>query len=169
MIDFITTLVLVVACSSAYKRSSVGIKIVRDSFRHPYAVLHPLSAMSASFRIKSALWDKIHYFASFPQTGVSLQQMVLFGQNPSQGTLLRASQFLAGPGLVALSPARVLTLPAEELPVRLAHRVKELDELPHNLSEMPSIKKVKNWYAQSFEVRLFSIPSLSFFAQDLLF
>ncbi|KAK2464496.1 hypothetical protein APHAL10511_003475 [Amanita phalloides] len=85
------------------------------------------------FRIGPALWDKIHYFASFPQTGVSLQQMVLFGQNPSQGTLLRASQFLA-----------------EELPVRLAHRVKELDELPHNLSDMPSIKKVKNWYAQSF-------------------
>ena len=37
--------------------------------------------------------------------------------------------------------------------MRLAHRVKELDELPHNLSDMPSIKKVKNWYAQSFEVR----------------
>ena len=41
----------------------------------------------------------------------------------------------------------------EELPVRLAHRVKELDELPHNLSAMPSINKVKDWYAQSFEVR----------------
>jgi hypothetical protein len=41
----------------------------------------------------------------------------------------------------------------EELPVRLAHRAKELDELPHNLSSMPSIQKVKNWYAQSFEVR----------------
>jgi hypothetical protein len=27
---------------------------------------------------------------------VSLQQMALFGQNPSQGTLLRASQFLLG-------------------------------------------------------------------------
>jgi hypothetical protein len=40
----------------------------------------------------------------------------------------------------------------EELPVRLAHRVKELDELPHHLSEMPSIIKVKEWYAQSFEV-----------------
>jgi pyruvate dehydrogenase kinase 2/3/4 len=37
--------------------------------------------------------------------------------------------------------------------VRLAHRAKELDELPHNLSTMPSIQKVKNWYAQSFEVR----------------
>ena len=53
-------------------------------------------SMSAGFRITPALWDKIHHFASFPQTGVSLQQMVLFGQNPSQGTLLKASQFLAG-------------------------------------------------------------------------
>ncbi|GJJ14850.1 hypothetical protein Clacol_009118 [Clathrus columnatus] len=90
--------------------------------------------MSAGFRITNALWDKVLHFASFPQTGVSLQQMALFGQNPSQGTLLKGSQFLA-----------------EELPVRLAHRVKELDELPHNISEMPSIIKVKHWYAQSFE------------------
>ncbi|KIY68502.1 mitochondrial pyruvate dehydrogenase [Cylindrobasidium torrendii FP15055 ss-10] len=96
--------------------------------------------MSALFRITPSLWDKIHHFASFPQTGVSLQQMVLFGQNPSQGTLLKASQFIA-----------------EELPVRLAHRVKELDELPHNLHAMPSIQKVKNWYAQSFE-ELISLP-----------
>ncbi|PPR05768.1 hypothetical protein CVT24_006834, partial [Panaeolus cyanescens] len=100
--------------------------------------------MSAGFRITPALWDKIHHFASFPQTGVSLQQMVLFGQNPSQGTLLKASQFLA----------------AEELPVRLAHRVKELDELPHNLHAMPSIKKVKNWYAQSFE-ELINFPPIT--------
>lgn len=35
--------------------------------------------------------------------------------------------------------------------MRLAHRVKELHELPHGLAEMPSIVKVKNWYAQSFE------------------
>ncbi|KIJ06516.1 hypothetical protein PAXINDRAFT_158703 [Paxillus involutus ATCC 200175] len=99
--------------------------------------------MSAAFRISPALWDKIHHFASFPQTGVSLQQMVLFGQHPSQGTLMKASQFLA-----------------QELPVRLAHRVKELDELPHNLSDMTSIRKVKNWYAQSFE-ELINFPPLS--------
>ncbi|KAA1472359.1 mitochondrial pyruvate dehydrogenase [Dentipellis sp. KUC8613] len=99
--------------------------------------------MSAGFRITSALWDRIHHFASFPQTGVSLQQMVLFGQNPSQGTLLKASQFLC-----------------EELPVRLAHRVKELDELPHGLSDMTSINKVKNWYAQSFE-ELISFPPIT--------
>lgn len=39
----------------------------------------------------------------------------------------------------------------EELPIRLAHRVKELDELPNNLSQMPSIIKAKNWYAESFQ------------------
>lgn len=55
-------------------------------------------------------------------------------------------------------------LDAEELPVRLAHRVKELDELPYNLSDMPSIRKVKNWYAQSFEVGSF-IPGSSIVAK----
>jgi hypothetical protein len=47
-----------------------------------------------------------------------------------------------------------IKLNKEELPIRLAHRVKELDELPSGLADMPSIIKVKNWYAQSFEVRL---------------
>jgi pyruvate dehydrogenase kinase 2/3/4 len=61
--------------------------------------------------------------------------MVRFGQNPSQGTLLKASQFLS-----------------EELPIRLSHRIAELDALPDGLNKMPSIEKVKEWYAQSFEV-----------------
>jgi pyruvate dehydrogenase kinase 2/3/4 len=61
--------------------------------------------------------------------------MVLFGQNPSQGTLLKASQFLA-----------------EELPIRLSHRVKELDELPDGLAEMDGVRRVKEWYAESFNV-----------------
>lgn len=51
------------------------------------------------------------------------------------GTMYRAAQFLG-----------------EELPIRLAHRVMELNELPDGLSEMPSIVKVKQWYAESFEV-----------------
>lgn len=53
------------------------------------------------------------------------------------GTLFRASQFLA-----------------EELPIRLAHRVQELTSLPDGLSDMPSVKRVQDWYAQSFEVRI---------------
>ncbi|ORY92449.1 mitochondrial branched-chain alpha-ketoacid dehydrogenase kinase-domain-containing protein [Leucosporidium creatinivorum] len=88
----------------------------------------------APYQINPALWKQILHYSTFPQTGVSLRQMVMFGQNPSQGTLLRASQFLA-----------------EELPIRLAHRVKELDALPNNLNKMPSIEKVKKWYAESFE------------------
>lgn len=84
---------------------------------------------------------------------VSLQQMALFGQNPSQGTLLKGSQFLAGAHTITYGCVTRAEWHTEELPVRLAHRVKELDELPHNLSGMPSIKKVKHWYAQSFEVR----------------
>lgn len=54
---------------------------------------------------------------------------------PPTGTLFRASQFLT-----------------EELPIRLAHRVQELENLPDGLSDMPSVKKVHDWYAQSFEV-----------------
>ena len=53
------------------------------------------------------------------------------------GTLFRASQFLS-----------------EELPIRLAHRVQELSDLPDGLNEMPSIIRVQDWYAQSFEVRI---------------
>lgn len=62
--------------------------------------------------------------------------MVQFGEKPSIGTLFRASQFLS-----------------EELPIRLAHRVQELSDLPDGLNEMPSICRVRDWYAQSFEVR----------------
>ncbi|PWN51766.1 alpha-ketoacid dehydrogenase kinase [Violaceomyces palustris] len=87
-----------------------------------------------SYHITPKLWSQLHHFAAFPQTGISLRQMVQFGRNPNPGTVLQAGSFIA-----------------EELPIRLAHRVKELDELPHDLSKMPSIVKVKNWYAQSFE------------------
>lgn len=74
--------------------------------------------------------------------GVSLRQMVQFGEKPSTGTLFRASQFLS-----------------EELPIRLAHRVQELSDLPDGLNEMPSICRVRDWYAQSFEVRGGWLPS----------
>ncbi|KAI5791707.1 pyruvate dehydrogenase kinase [Peziza echinospora] len=86
------------------------------------------------WKASSALMDTITHYSTFPATGVSLRQMVQFGQNPSAGTLFRGSQFLS-----------------EELPIRLAHRVKELNQLPDGLNEMTSIQKVANWYAQSFE------------------
>jgi pyruvate dehydrogenase kinase 2/3/4 len=104
------------------------------------------------FKLQPALWDKLPHFSSFPQTGVSLQQMILFGQQPSQGTLLKASEFLS-----------------EELPIRLSHRVVELESLPDGLSHMPSIEKVKEWYAQSFEELVtFPRPRLPTHIEDML-
>ncbi|EME49045.1 hypothetical protein DOTSEDRAFT_67925 [Dothistroma septosporum NZE10] len=87
-----------------------------------------------SWKKSAQLMETIKHYSNFPATGVSLRQMVQFGSNPSTGTLFRASQFLS-----------------EELPIRLAHRVQELGDLPDGLNEMESIKRVQDWYAQSFE------------------
>jgi hypothetical protein len=38
--------------------------------------------MSAAFRISSALWEKIHHFASFPQTGGQSIRSVLLCFSP---------------------------------------------------------------------------------------
>ncbi|EDN07384.1 hypothetical protein HCAG_03915 [Histoplasma mississippiense (nom. inval.)] len=96
------------------------------------------------WRASDKLMETIRHYASFPATGVSLRQMVQFGDRPSTGTLFRASQFLS-----------------EELPIRLAHRVQELGDLPDGLNEMPSIRKVRDWYAQSFEVLEEATPNPS--------
>ncbi|KAI9833425.1 MAG: hypothetical protein M1826_007523 [Phylliscum demangeonii] len=112
-----------------------------------------------SWKKSEALMDTIKHYSSFPATGVSLRQMVQFGERPSTGqcaeaapadaprTLFRASQFLS-----------------EELPIRLAHRVQELDHLPDGLSAMTSIQRVKDWYAQSFD-ELTTLPRPSIDAE----
>ncbi|KAF4585829.1 pyruvate dehydrogenase kinase [Ophiocordyceps camponoti-floridani] len=105
-----------------------------------------------SWKATDRLMDTIRHYANFPATGVSLRQMVQFGDKPSTGTLFRASQFLA-----------------EELPIRLAHRVQELDDLPDGLNDMPSVQKVKEWYAQSFEeITQLPRPTLSSNVRDRL-
>ncbi|KAI9718195.1 MAG: hypothetical protein M1812_004185 [Candelaria pacifica] len=105
-----------------------------------------------SWKKSEVLMDTIKHYSSFPATGVSLRQMVQFGEKPSTGTLFRASQFLS-----------------EELPIRLAHRVQELGELPDGLGEMPSIRKVQDWYAQSFEeITKLPRPTLSQDIRDRL-
>ncbi|KAI1003313.1 [Pyruvate dehydrogenase (acetyl-transferring)] kinase [Podosphaera aphanis] len=105
-----------------------------------------------SWKKTERLMETIKHYSSFPATGVSLRQMVQFGESPSTGTLFRASQFLS-----------------EELPIRLAHRVEELQNLPDGLNEMPSIKKVRDWYAQSFEeITTLSKPTLSKDVRDRL-
>lgn len=83
--------------------------------------------------------DDIFSHALKKQTGVSLKYMLDFGANPIDRQLLLSAQFLH-----------------KELPVRLAHRVAELENLPYGLSAKSSILKVRDWYVESFkELRLF--------------
>lgn len=148
--------------------------------------------------------DTILHYSQFPATGVSLRQMVQFGQNPSAGSSYTSDREF-GAGSLSNSPSsygssnpssasflgwgdrvsnwwtgrkgkacanracaspgtlfRASQFLSEELPIRLAHRVKELNELPDGLNEMPSIQKVANWYAQSFEVSHSNIWMSSF-------
>ncbi|KHC51547.1 pyruvate dehydrogenase kinase [Candida albicans P75010] len=90
--------------------------------------------MGTAWELTQALKDQIFKYASFNQTPVSLRQMVQFGPVPSPGSIFLASRFIV-----------------EELPIRLAKKVKDLENVPLGLNEMPSTIQVKNWYAQSFQ------------------
>jgi pyruvate dehydrogenase kinase 2/3/4 len=70
--------------------------------------------------------DDIYRCSFIKQTGVSLKYMLDFGSYPSEKNLLLASQFLH-----------------KELPIRLAHRVAELEDLPYGLSSKAGVLKVR--------------------------
>lgn len=109
--------------------------------------------MSTSWKLTNALRENIYKYASFPQTSVSIRQMVQFGPSPSPGSIFLASQFIV-----------------EELPIRLALKVRDLDNAPLGLLKMPSTVKVKNWYAQSFEeLTLLPKPKIDDHLKELLF
>jgi pyruvate dehydrogenase kinase 2/3/4 len=84
--------------------------------------------------IRDEIIQLIKTYSLRPQNSVSIKQMVDFSKTPSAITLLRGSHFVH-----------------REIPIRLAHRVVELEHLPYNLSDMPSIKTVKEWYSLSFQ------------------
>ncbi|KAJ3186294.1 hypothetical protein HDU85_007734 [Gaertneriomyces sp. JEL0708] len=65
---------------------------------------------------------------------VPVSQLMASGPSPSQDQLLHGALFLA-----------------DELAVRLAHRYKELSNLPYGLGDMKAVKEVRGWYRQSFQ------------------
>ncbi|GFR50960.1 hypothetical protein Agub_g13280 [Astrephomene gubernaculifera] len=67
------------------------------------------------------------------QTGVSLKYLLDFGTQPLERQMLLSARFLHS-----------------ELPVRLAHRLMDLNNLPQKLTNEPHVKRVKGWYAESF-------------------
>lgn len=82
----------------------------------------------------SEVVDDIFAHALKKQTGVALKYMLDFGANPIERQLILSAQFLH-----------------KELPVRLAHRVAELENLPYGLSTKSSILRVRDWYVESFK------------------
>ncbi|KAJ9511933.1 hypothetical protein QJQ45_004475 [Haematococcus lacustris] len=66
-------------------------------------------------------------------TGVSMRYILDFGTQPMARQMLMSSRFLHG-----------------ELPIRLAHRIIELNALPEELSQNLHVERVKAWYAESF-------------------
>lgn len=82
----------------------------------------------------ATLRSQITKYAALKPTSISLKQMVEQGTNLTDERLYNASRFIV-----------------HELPIRLAHKIQELDTLPNGLNKMHSIEKVKDWYTQSFD------------------
>lgn len=85
-------------------------------------------------KFPSSLLKKIWQYSEVPQTAVSLRQMCQFGSHPTPGLMFMASCFLLN-----------------ELPIRLAHRIKELESLPRGLNKIEEVITVRDWYTQSFQ------------------
>ena len=74
----------------------------------------------------SQIVNNIFRYSIKKQSGVSLKYMLDFGQRPIEKQMILSAQFLHA-----------------ELPIRLAHRVAELENLPYGLSSMKPVLKVR--------------------------
>lgn len=75
-----------------------------------------------------------------PAYPISLKQMVLFGQNINDDKLLKSANFVR-----------------QELPVRIAHRIRDLQNLPFVVGLNPNLEGVYSSYLDAFErVRRFA-------------
>ncbi|XP_055818508.1 pyruvate dehydrogenase (acetyl-transferring) kinase, mitochondrial isoform X2 [Solanum dulcamara] len=97
------------------------------------------------------LIEDVHKWGSMKQTGVSLKYMMEFGSRPTPRNLLISSQFLH-----------------KELPIRIARRAIDLQNLPYGLSLKPAVLKVRDWYLDSFR-DLRSFPDIKDQTDELEF
>lgn len=89
-------------------------------------------------------------FAGRSRSSVSMHTLLETGH----GRLLDPQDSIKSEAEVVCQHERMLLQVASflrrELPVRIAHRARELDNMPEGLYQMPSIQVVKNWYMDSF-------------------
>jgi pyruvate dehydrogenase kinase 2/3/4 len=86
------------------------------------------------------LLNRIHEFAQMTPRPVTLQQLLLFGANPTRRTLLQGAQYLH-----------------KELQIRYSQRLFQLAHLPYNCSELPSFQCVRKIYLD-YADELFHLP-----------
>ncbi|UJR20887.1 hypothetical protein I4U23_023996 [Adineta vaga] len=80
-------------------------------------------------RQQQTLTHLVDHYAQYPPTGLTMKRIVEFAR---EGDARQSFLFLRN-----------------ELPVRLASMMKEMDHLPPRLLEMPSVKTVNSWYGTS--------------------
>ncbi|MEQ8819487.1 MAG: pyruvate dehydrogenase kinase [Sumerlaeia bacterium] len=79
------------------------------------------------------LANDIRIYARRNETPLTLKQLFDFGRDRSEDTLIHGSQYLH-----------------VELPIRVAKRVVELENMPHGLSMMPAVRQVWQMYVDTF-------------------
>ncbi|KAK9833793.1 hypothetical protein WJX74_006008 [Apatococcus lobatus] len=100
------------------------------------------------------LAKEIDHFARQRRTSVSLKDILTHFSKDStdlKKQLVVSAEFLRN-----------------ELPVRLAHRIAELENLPYGLSGKPQVAKVQSWYTKSFQ-DLRSFPAVKDASDDVAF
>ena len=130
-------------------------------------IRHVSQSSSASFRITDVPDDvakMIHKHASRPQTGVSLQTLMKTGRGeylhktyddyePMMSMSLSQQSHHPQTENSKLATDKILMQVAgflrHELPIRLAHRILDLDRVPL-MKEMDSVKQVRDLYVTSF-------------------
>ncbi|XP_022804148.1 pyruvate dehydrogenase (acetyl-transferring) kinase isozyme 3, mitochondrial-like isoform X2 [Stylophora pistillata] len=74
--------------------------------------------------------DLIQRFSRNQQSSLSIEKFMSFGKSAK--------------------PIKSFKFGRHELPMRLAHTIREFDLLPENLLKIPSVELVRGWYVQSF-------------------
>lgn len=90
--------------------------------------------MIATSELTPQLTENIERQALLPSQTVTLRLLYEVARAGDPDTILKFAQFVH-----------------HEMPIRLAHKVKQLEEIPGGLQESRSIQIVRNWYIQSFK------------------
>lgn len=138
------------SANTYYSGSTVIPDLHQTSRSSPKHVKMISSSLKQSGSIDTMM-KRVRQLARVPQTGVSLQELFDYGHQINSNKLILAAKFLH-----------------HELAVRYAHRIRNLEDLPHGLNRMPSVQKVREWYLQSIQ-ELLAFPRVETPEQELQF